>query len=93
MTKDEIMNMPAGIEIDQLIALRVFGDVHPRVGYLPKYSTEMTSTLMVIDEMEPSQFSTYSYIHGYGACINSDYVVIAETLQLAVCRAALIATL
>lgn len=107
MTRDEILRMPAGKELDALIAEKVMGwrkvrwlgtydwrdkdGDHPYSvnGWTP--STDSQKACDVVDKLGPASFSSYKYNDGFGVCLDSDFTVKAETLPLAICRAALLA--
>ena len=129
MNKDEILNMPAGYEINKLIATNVmgwalvnnhgaaggkfwighggsFGDMPER--YLPDFSGDMNVAWSVIEKLENGQPEILCNIsrisengqrdglewHCHLRCIDGNstyYYAIADTVSLAICRAALLA--
>ena len=105
MTKDEIMNMPAGREMDTLIAKSIFGNVKKSWDWeftLPSYSTDISAAWRVVEKMSDagsifSVFISQSYTSdGWGVTIENAFVrydVVAGTAPLAICRAALLAVM
>jgi hypothetical protein len=111
MTKDEILNLPAGEEMDTLIAERVMGFSFNKYGHsftgkghpgwhdlnkLPNYSTDMAAAWEVVEQRQKN-----------GYCFDADGNALrrrirfgvgqeigeAETMPLAICRAALLAVM
>lgn len=128
MTRDEILNMPAGHEMDKLITEFVFGmrleknhglsggfywvgngvqfgDM--RMREVPDYSTDISDAWNVFEKFTKEPFAwhveTVNLSDGkleYWACLWGDhgssiveYSASAETASLAICRAALLATM
>lgn len=63
MTKDEILNMPAGREMDALISAKVFSIMpfkHPGENqeelFLPAYSTDISAAWEVVEKLDPFDF-------------------------------------
>lgn len=94
MTREEIENMPAGVEIDELITVHVMGEEIPPRGYaVTPYSTDSSAALTIVEKMKEKTpcfwFDegrwTFQYCHPYA-------IAEAETFALAICRAALLAS-
>jgi hypothetical protein len=99
MTRDEILNMPAGREIDSLIAVRVIDPEWEKVlSACPKYSTDIAAAWEVVDKMRKSfwvaslvadtnlwRVTFYTHTH------RKTHEAINESAPLAICRAALLA--
>jgi hypothetical protein len=93
MTRDEILNMPAGREMDVTIGYHVMDLVAPPEIY-PEYSTDIAAAWEVVEQMQKN-----------GYCFDADGNALrrrirfgvgqeigeAETMPLAICRAALLA--
>lgn len=129
MNKEEILNMPAGCEINKLIAENVLGmRLEKNYGlaggfywvgngfqfgemsesYLPDYSGDMNVAWSLIEKLENGQPEILCNIsrisengqrdglewHCHLRCIDGNstyYYAIADTVPLAICRAALLA--
>lgn len=116
MTKDEIMNMPAGYEMNALVLAEVF-DVMPFKGedgkpykldsdqepeFIPNYSEDISAAWEVVKYLQRNGYSFELTEH---ADPQGDYILQiwrrdmeisiftsrADTAQLAICRAALLA--
>lgn len=103
MIRDEILNMPAGREMDLLIDDKVFGMVNLSTGkllesdLLPNYSTDLSAAWEVMEKFSVFNFE-FCRENGKGsACAivneNLDNAVIADAVPLAICRAALLAVM
>jgi hypothetical protein len=108
MTRDEILNMPAGREIDALIANRVFGmridKTFTALVWIPaSYSTNIAVAWMVVEKMKiighNFRMVQYAYNRTYATFENdldSDNWIEANgeyCTPLAICRAALLAVM
>ena len=125
MNRDEILNMPAGYEINKLVAINVMGwalvNNHGAAGgkfwighggsfgdisemYLPDFSGDMNVAWSVVDAMCKKHFryeiggNFMGLAHKYAAFDNEQwadknplYKAWADTMPLAICRAALLA--
>jgi hypothetical protein len=98
MTREEILNMPAGREMDALIAERVFktteDDDWGSDGLL-SFSTDIAAAWQVVEKLKPNYPLLDMYCIGDWASSFGDGewgYGYAETAPLAICRAALIAT-
>ena len=97
MTRDEILNTPAGERMNQQIWWKIF-DMTPMppnndMKKLPDYSGNETAVMGVIEKfqevyIEHSKGSVFVMIGD-----NFNTAVTCETMPLAVCRAALLCTL
>ena len=95
MNRDEILNMPAGAKMNQLIWWKIF-DMFPTppnndMALLPDYSGDMNVAWSVAKKfpeiyMEHSEKNDFAMISD-----NFDTAVTCETMPLAICRAALLA--
>jgi len=99
MTKDEIMNMPAGREMDTLIAKSIFGNVKKSWDWeftLPSYSTDISAAWRVVEKMSdgetPNDVELRTSVRGWRCDFFKGYAN-AETAPLAICRAALLAVM
>lgn len=100
MNADEIRNMPAGREMDELIARRVMGIKPPPssdVWLVLPYSTDIAAAWEVVekmgdkfDDLERGTGGFYM-VTVYPGNPNMPIVVRGETAPLAICRAALLA--
>ena len=91
MTRDEILNMPAGREMDAQVGYIVYPDAKKH-GFIvcPKYSTDIKDAWEVLEKLNLTDFT----IEKAGAhyCVNLTIEsACAETAPLAICRAALLA--
>lgn len=90
MTRDEILAMPAGREMDVLVGRHVMDLVGPPDLYW-EYSTDISAAWMVVEKF-PAVSLTFR--GKYWFCdvnqVDFDYSQ-AETAPLAICRAALLA--
>jgi hypothetical protein len=93
MTKDEILNMPAGTKMDDLIAELVMHDPMGQV-WSRHYSTDISAAWEVVEKMQ-GDFWKLEFIGGsYRArFINSKLHQWELTAPLAICRAALLTVL
>ena len=108
MTKDEILDIPAGREMDALIAKECdlysnstmlrFGDLYiPEVQkYCRPFSTDMSAAWKVVEKMidgeNPNNCDLRTSVHGWRCDFHKGQAN-AETAPLAICRAALMAKL
>lgn len=109
MTKDEIMNMPAGREMDALIGHHVMGLVGPSDIYW-EYSTNISAAWDVVEKIGEkkntqlylctnfssefgNQFYAEIFINWDGEAENVVTSATAETAPLAICRASLLAVM
>ena len=102
MTRDEILNMPAGTKMNQLIWWKVF-DMYPTppnndMKLLPDYSTDISAAWEVVDKLVRFSITIESFpkgvlcrFFGAGSSTAGDAVGWADTAPLAICRAALLA--
>ena len=94
MNKDEVLDMPAGKEIDYLIDDKVFGMVNISTGnpfesdLIPNYSTNMSDAWKVA---EKSGVGMLNNVHGIWECYVGNVVGKSKSAPLAICRAALLA--
>jgi len=102
MTRNEILNMPAGREMDALIAKEVFGlDVKHDWHWqhtTQAYTTEIGAAWKVVDKLVRFSITIESFpkgvlcrFFGAGQTTAGDAVGWADTAPLAICRAALLA--
>lgn len=100
MTRDDILAMPAGREMDVTVGYHVM-DLHGPPWIYPKYSTDIAAAWEVLDteavrewmfEMEPVGNGMLRII-GKAESSYSGATIIADTAPLAICRAALLAVL
>jgi hypothetical protein len=124
MTKDEIMNMSAGQEMDTLVAEKVMkfhldyefadmlgaptvkelGDKYDEWGLLPLYSTEIDAAWEVVEKLK-DRWGIVNIEYSHSAPIARErwtayfdidfdgFMGFGDTAPLAICRAALLATL
>jgi hypothetical protein len=100
MTRDEIMNMPAGREMDTLVAKHVIpGGIYTTGLPVPKFSTDISAAWQVFKnkkvvdwfhDIEP-QDSEIIQIIGAAEDSYSGATIITDKAPLAICRAALLA--
>jgi hypothetical protein len=94
MTREEILNMPAGREMDALIAEKVIDPDWVKLKNLcPHYSTDIAAAWELVEKMK--YFTLYRG-DGYWECeYSGQYLesIDAETAPLAICRAALLAVI
>lgn len=104
MTRDEILAMPAGIEMDALVAAKIFewhyGTYHPE---LKRYSTDISAVWEVVEKLrDKKRFSISDEPDNKIRCIFWWYPdgvekrlewAFASTAPLAICRSALLTTL
>jgi len=97
MTRDEILNMPAGEMMDKLICVNLFPHKNPEYWDLLKYSTDIAAAWEVVEKMSYSfHVEIMSDINGmaWGCDFKDDplhtTLCVAETAPLAICRAALL---
>ncbi len=98
MTRDEILKMPAGREMDKLIQSFVMGGLPPVrmdwiMSYIPNYSTNIAAAWEVMEEMRRRNRPISIYTSVGGWMTNFDFGAISsdESAPLAICRAALLA--
>lgn len=99
MTRDEIMNMPAGREMDELIGKIIYQDALSFY-VLPNYSTDIRAAWDVVEKIKEKTFGVYwkdrPDIEDWCIVLNAvdSYsgaeAVYGETFPLAICRAALL---
>jgi len=96
MKRDEILNMPAGAKMNQLIWWKIFymQPMPPNndMALLPDYSGDMSVAWSVVKKysnvyMEHDEKNEFVMIGD-----DFDTAVVCETMPLAICRAALLAT-
>lgn len=101
MTKDEILNMPAGGEMDALIADKIFGAVDDDdwgSDGQPAFSTDISAAWEVVEKLL-DKFTKIEIRGSYWFCVfdwgeDEKHVFgVAETPMLAICRAAFLTTL
>jgi hypothetical protein len=102
MTKDEILNMPAGREMDALIEKEVIKEFYTFHGEYPSYSTNIASAWEVVEKMLNTHSMNITAHHPEKdfICqiwpahdIGGDFTVRAASSSLAICRAALLAAM
>ena len=101
VTRDEILNMPAGQETDDLISLYVLGeDITPRGYAIPPYSTNIAAAWEVVGKYYSMTLEKFSdgeewrcYLVTEREGKNHDVIGGGETAPLAICRAALISSM
>jgi hypothetical protein len=92
MTRDEILNMPAGREMDVTVGYHVMDLVAPPEIY-PEYSTDIAAAWGVVEGQEEFYFE---FKNGkYFAMIADNFETSneADAAPLAICRAALLAVM
>ena len=97
MNQQEVLNMPAGRKINQLVWWKIF-DMFPtppnnNMALLPDYSGDMNVAWTIAKKfpeihMEHSEKNDFAMIGD-----NFDTAVTCETMPLAICRAALLAVI
>ncbi len=97
MTREEIANMPACAKMNQLIWWKIF-DMFPTppnndMALLPDYSGDMNCAWSVVKKfpefyMEHTKESDFAMLAD-----DFDTAVVCETMPLAICRCALLATM
>lgn len=108
MNAEEILNMQAGTKINQLIWWKIFDMTpeppNNDMLLLPDYSGDICAAWQIVNKLEsrPEGFRAVYYRdvnwqnggQGWYACFEGQAVkgVFAETAPLAICRAALLAT-
>jgi hypothetical protein len=106
VNRDEILNMPAGRELDALIAERVMGlkvdrrnDGTPHYLTWTPYSTDMSAAWEIVRAMEEKRewFKLGNVIPNSDAIVYEasfgDAYACEDTAPLAICRAALLAVM
>jgi len=100
MTRDDILNMPAGREMNRLVMEWVTELTVDDNFYIPAYSTDIAAAWEVVAKMgnvnELHDVELRTSIRGWICSIfNSfdNFEVNAETAPLAICRAALLAVM
>ena len=112
MTRDEILKMEAGRELDALVAEKVMGipvkigvitgePYHAKFGYLlPEYSHNIKHAWEVLDKVKSGDpMVTFNSIDNKWLCgiwfksRKQASIAYADTVPLAICRAALLATI
>ena len=94
MNQDEILNMPAGIEMDALVATKIMGidvkhDWHWK-HTTKNYSDDMNAAWEVLAKLNLTDFCIEKVGEHY--CVNLTIEsACGETAPLAICRAALLA--
>jgi hypothetical protein len=99
MERDEILNMPAGTKMNQLVWWKIF-DMEPYppnndMLLLPDYSHEIAPAWSIIEKLvdgTPNDFELRTTIRGWRCDLYLGSAN-AETAPLAICRAGLIAVL
>jgi hypothetical protein len=109
MTRDEILNMPAGREMDVTIGYHVMDLVAPP-GVYPEYSTDIAAAWEVVEKISEqknaqvyictnfsSEFGDTFYVEIYKNWDGEQEQILtsatAETAPLAICRGALLAVI
>jgi hypothetical protein len=101
MTRDEILNMPAGREMDVTIGYHVM-DLGAPPGVYPEYSTDIAAAWEVVEKANVSCIQqaigdTPDELLWFACCGDAstacDTEAFAETAPLAICRAALLAVM
>jgi hypothetical protein len=107
MTRDEILNLEAGREMDALVADEIMPElIEYRGRFANEYSTDIRAAFEVFDVLRKKFWSTSitQWDHSDKVLIECEYRtghgeprkhldVYADTVPLAICRAALITTL
>lgn len=116
LTKEQILNMPAGREIDALIAERVMGWTRSHrgargtqfydvpgwgvrsEGAIPDFSTKIAAAWLVVEKMterDDGDCGLITTVRGWSCEFGAASMKYAnaETAPLAICRAALLATM
>jgi hypothetical protein len=100
LTKNEIMNMPAGRELDRVIAETGFGyEVQDCSNDILNYSTDMNDAMELARYFIRQGKFVLNYLKneskgiGWHCNINDHHVHGCKTPTLAICRAALLATI
>lgn len=103
MTRDEILNMPAGKKINQLVWWKIF-DMFPTplnndMNFLPDYSGDMNVAWSVLEKHIKTSDSVFNPFvektsKGFSCSFDGiNYAWECETAPLAICRAALLAVM
>jgi hypothetical protein len=103
MTRDEILAMPAGKDIDDLVDEFVFGKPTPKdnntILYIrnsKSYSTDISAAWEVVNAMEKysCDFAIKKGVDAWSAIVGGGaWICDAETAPLAICQAALLAVM
>jgi hypothetical protein len=94
MTRDEILNMPAGREMNRLVAIKVMGYGENPVIWA-RYSENITAAWQVVENVLKNtdcDCTLKTTMRGWDCELYRDHAN-AETAPLAICRAALIAVM
>lgn len=97
MTRDKILNMPAGREMDVTVGYHAMGLVAPPEIY-PEYSTDIVAAWEVMEKMK-FHLSPFGGNKGLWMCYDNhdlnvaEIITVAETAPLSICRAALLAVM
>lgn len=99
MTRDEILNMPAGNKIDAWIDVLIFGD--DGTNYSGKhYSTDISAAWEVVEKTNSFEVELIIEKDGMYECqiwngdtFHPEQCIRADTMPLAICRAALLTIL
>ena len=99
MNKEQILQLEAGIELDDAVHRKVMGRKEPSLMHpLPKYSADISAAWQVVKKVMSEGYSYFSnygdnkkwgvtYAHSIGA------LVWADTIEEAICKAALLTKL
>jgi len=96
MTRDEILSMEAGREMDVTVGFYVM-DLHAPPELYPEYSTDISAALEVVDKFYSMNLYKYSNGKEWSVYLvtekngkSHDASETADTAPLAICRAALL---
>jgi hypothetical protein len=96
MTRDEILNMPAGRKMDILVSEKVMHDI-PGQAMISLYSTDIAAAWEVVEKMIEADGFFQMYYASTGEWLvdldTEENLIGEKTAPLAICRAALLATM
>jgi len=96
ITKEDIMNMPAGREMDVTVGFYVM-DLHASPVIYPNYSTDITAAWKVVEKLDAFEIEIIRNTDKTWDCLVwtdiENWVVDCETAPLAICRAALLSSM
>jgi len=88
MTHDEIDQLKAGPELDELIVSRVMGHTQGDATWVPAYSTDIAAAITTLD-LDTQDYVSLTWTEdGWMVDVSGCYGH-GDTLPLAICRAAL----
>jgi hypothetical protein len=103
MTREEILAMPAGRELDAIVAKAIgyvsltthWNPIDNMYGTLPHYSTDISAAWEVVEKLQQDFMfiDIFSTSDSYNVLVTNGDAVNAEKAPEAICKAALIAVM